>query len=333
MSVPDDSHRFSPPINYERPNDFEAASNRRRVDNGSTLDRSLPRRSVRNIFRCFGRKSGTWWMLLVPRCLPSWQIDVERRSPAQCFLEANLAAKPFDNLLSYIKTQSGPALFTRLGSLGLCELLEDVRLKPFGDARTVVPHRNSKCVSYLGSFHRYQNLSISWREFDRIGEKICNELSEPVWIGVDLGIDRSIIIKANIHAKAFGEAAIGFDGLLCGKPQINPRKLERDAPRFDFFHIENVVDQANQPLAVRVGDPHQLLLAFRHRLGHLTRQKAERSGDGRQWCAQFVTHRRDEIFLQTLQAFALADVNNCGQYQEDLLACVNWVQANFDRKL
>ena len=107
------------------------------------------------------------------------------------------------------------------------------------------------------------------------------------------------------------------------------REIERRATRLDLLDIENVVDQADQPLGVLVCDRHQPAGLFRQTVRPLSGQQAERAGDRSQRRTQFVTNGGNELILQPLHLLAVADIDDHRQHQQPL-ARPNRVEADFD---
>ena len=79
-------------------------------------------------------------------------------------------------------------------------------------------------------------------------------------------------------------------------------------PEFDFFDVENIVDEPHQPLAIGIGNREQPRRGRRQLAAGAADQQAERARDRGQRRAQFVTDGGDEVVLETFVAFALADV-------------------------
>ena len=93
---------------------------------------------------------------------------------------------------------------------------------------------------------------------------------------------------------------ICFDRLLDQRSEFDALEIEDRFARFHFFDIQNVVEQANEPLAVRVCDREQLRGGFRQLSGRVAGEKTERAGDRSERGAQLVAHRGDEFVFQSV---------------------------------
>ncbi len=96
------------------------------------------------------------------------------------------------------------------------------------------------------------DLVVRRRELDGVRKQVGQDLCHAV--GVDIDFAGRCRIEPHAHAKAVGKAAIGVDGLLDQRARVNASELEDGLAGLDLFDIENIVDEADQPLAVALRD-------------------------------------------------------------------------------
>ncbi len=75
-----------------------------------------------------------------------------------------------------------------------------------------------------------------------------------------------------------------------------------------LVHVQQVVDQVGQALAVLVGDVEHLSHGFGDFAHHAAFDQAQRAGDRGQRRAQFMADGGHELALHRLDAFAFGDV-------------------------
>ena len=83
---------------------------------------------------------------------------------------------------------------------------------------------------------------------------------------------------------------------------------EGRAARLHALQVENVVDQANQPVGVGDRDAQQVRRLLPHLAQQAGRQQSQRSANGGEGGAQFMAHGGDEFILHAVQSIALADI-------------------------
>jgi hypothetical protein len=115
-------------------------------------------------------------------------------------------------------------------------------------------------------------------------------------------------------------------------PPLDALEIEDDPVGLHLFDVEDIVDQPDQPLAVRLRDREQALGRFVQLSGGAADQQPERAGDRRQRRAQLVADRRHEFVLQALQPLPLADVDDDAE-NEQPLAGLDRIEPDIDREL
>ena len=259
---------------------------------------------------------------------PTGQFDVEGGAAADRILEANRSAEPRDDLLDDAETEPGAALLSCIAGVGLGEFFEHTRSKFSRDAVAVVADRDAYAVAMLA--YRDQDLAVLRRELDCVRQEVGDDLGEAVGIGVHLA--GGIVVEANADVEAVGKTAARLDDLLDQRARAEALKLKRGLAGLDLLDVEDVVDEADEPLAVDLGNADQSSGRFRESAAGTADQQTERAGDRGQRRPQFVTYGRYELILQPLDPLALADVEDDAEH-EQALARVDWIKADLQRDL
>ena len=143
-------------------------------------------------------------------------------------------------------------------------------------------------------------------ELDGVGDQFAEHLEDALLVGKDDGFGGRLDLEADLGlgggaVRDVGGAAQhvdGFDGL----------PMQRQAPVSHAVEIENVVDQADKPVAVADGHVDHLALLFGALVeragGDQTQRRAQRGERG----AQLVADGGDELVLHFFQAAALRNV-------------------------
>lgn len=101
---------------------------------------------------------------------------------ARRVVEPNFAAQSLNDLLDDAEAEAGASLLPGGGAVGLRELFEDMRLEVIGNTGAMIANRYANDVAIV--LHCDQDFFACRREFDRVREKIGNNLSKPVGIGI-----------------------------------------------------------------------------------------------------------------------------------------------------
>ncbi len=106
----------------------------------------------------------------------------------------------------------------------------------------------------------------------------------------------------------------GSSGVLqvCGAAQqvhrIRLLAMQRQPAGADALEVEDVVDQADEAIAIADGDVEHLGELLRPLLEHTAGDEAERGAQGSERRAQLVAHGGDELVLHAIEAAALRDI-------------------------
>src|SRR6202795_3736540 len=245
---------------------------------------------------------------------------------ARRVVEPNIASQSLNDLLDDAEAEAGASLLPGGGAVGLRELFENVRLEVIGNTGAMIANRYANDVAIV--LHCDQDFFTCRREFDRVREQIGNNLSKPVGIGIHFA-GRRRGIEPNVHAVALGETAILLNRVRHQRTKVERAQIEYDAAGFELLDGENVVNETNQPLAVRVRDREQPRSRFRQLARPLFREQTERAGNRRQRRAQLVADGRDEFVFQSFAVLAGADVAD----HQDSLGAFERAQHDLNRKL
>ncbi len=152
-------------------------------------------------------------------------------------------------------------------------------------------------------------------------------------VGVDLHVERLRRgLQPDAHAVGVGKSAIGLDRLLHQGARRATLNVEFRLPGFELLDVQNIVDQADQPPAIGMGDFDETRRGFRQAAGRAADQKAERTGNRGHRRAQLVAHRGDEFVMQALDPLAFADIDD-GAEHHDIAVNRQRIEADFDREL
>ena len=110
------------------------------------------------------------------------------------------------------------------------------------------------------------------------------------------------------HLMLRGETLVRSYGALDQFRQIEHLQLKRHLARLDFLHVQNIVDHADQPLAIVFGNIDEAADLVAQGTGHTASQNPERAADRGERRAQLVTHRRNEFAFHPVEAFELGDI-------------------------
>src|SRR6185369_8907086 len=241
------------------------------------------------------------------RLLPGGNLDAKDRAAAIRIVETDGAAQSLDDLFDDAQPKAGAALLTRVRVIGLRKLVKDSRLEFLGNAVAMVAHGDQDPAT--PAFDRNHDFLAPRGEFDRVGEKIGDDLHEPIRIGANI-IRRRRGVQCDAHAVLLGESEIAFDGLRDERANCNAFQGEYNLAGIDLLHVEDAVDEPAQSLAVCMRDREQAHRGCGQRAAGMTDQKAKRAGNGSERGAKFVAYRRYELVLQPLDAETLADIDD-----------------------
>jgi hypothetical protein len=97
-----------------------------------------------------------------------------------------------------------------------------------------------------------------------------------------------VVGQRHADAMGIGERLVLVQCLFQQGPEFEVLEGEGQSAGEQFFHVEQVVDQHPQALAVLVGDGDQVAGRFGQRAGGAAVEQADGAGDGGQRGAQFV---------------------------------------------
>ena len=133
-------------------------------------------------------------------------------------VEPNIASQSLNDLLDDAEAEAGSTLLPGGGAVCLREFFEDMRLEVIGNTGAMIANRYANDVAIV--LHCDQDFFTCRREFDRVREKIGNNLSKPVGIGIHFAVSRCGV-ESNVHAVALGESAILLNRVRYQRTQVD----------------------------------------------------------------------------------------------------------------
>ena len=103
--------------------------------------------------------------------------------------------------------------------------------------------------------HHDGDRGVGRRELDGVGEQVGEHLEQAVGVGGDLHLGG---VVDELHAGRVGHRLHAVDGLANDLGQLHGAEGEGLAAALDALQIENVVDEADQPVGVGEGDAQQV---------------------------------------------------------------------------
>ena len=122
----------------------------------------------------------------------------------------------------------------------------------------------------------------------RIGHQVGQHLGDAVSVDVH---QHGLVGRVQLQGDAMlaGKTFIGCQRLLQQRLQRHHLKRQAHLARFDFFTVQNIVDQPDQAFAIVLGDVHQVADCLRHGSSHATGNQPQRAANRGQRRAQLVT--------------------------------------------
>ena len=137
------------------------------------------------------------------------------------------------------------------------------------------------------------------RELDGVGDQLVEHLQNAVLVGVDRG-QRRFNAEGDVGLRGFvvGHVRGAAQKIDC----FNRLAMQRQAPLLHVVEVQNVVDQANEPVAVGDGHVDHLALLLGALLKRARRDEAQRGAQRGERSAQLVAHRGDELVFHLFKA-------------------------------
>ena len=107
-----------------------------------------------------------------------WKLKMKNRAAARGVIETDFTAELRDNLLDHAEPKTEAALPARVRDIGPREPFEDARFEARRDAVAVIAHGDTDLAAAAADCNH--NLAARRREFDRIGNKVSDDLVEPI---------------------------------------------------------------------------------------------------------------------------------------------------------
>ena len=233
--------------------------------------------------------------------------DVEGGPRAEIALRPDGTTVLLDDAAADGQTEAGATFLTCVGGLYLVEAIEDG-----------VEHVGRNAAAFVGDFEEDGvggGLDVNADggggrgEFDRVREQVGDHLQDAVGVAVEVEG-----FGAGGGGRAFDDdadggfvrhAGHGFGGLLDEIAEGAATDLEGSAAGLHALQVEDVVDEANEPVGVGDGDAKEVLgfgIEIAHDAGG---QQAEGAADAGEGGAEFVGDGGDELVFKGVEMGAL----------------------------
>ena len=203
----------------------------------------------------------------------------------------------FDELFHDGEAEAEPAVLARGRGVGLAEALEEVREKFGSDAGAVVAHAQDEML--VVALQTDDDLTVWWREFDRVGQEVPGDLLEPGAIAHHFESPRSDVDE---DADLFGGGG-GLDGVDGGGDdggKVDALDGEADLAGGDAAHVEKIFDELGLNAGVALDD-FETVGEFVGGVGTFLEDLGP-AQDGVERRAKFVGERGEEFVLEAAGA-------------------------------
>src|SRR5580698_2556634 len=201
------------------------------------------------------------------------------------------------------QAQSGAAFETGIGRVYLLESAKDCLQLVGRNAAAGVDDGDGDAV-YVGA-HEHGDGRVARREFDGVREQVGDDLQKAIGVGGNFSLR---LVVDQLHTGGIGYGRHAVDGLANDLVELYFAEDQALTAAFQPFQIENVVDQADEPVGVCQCDAEQVcgLVVQLHQAS--MREQSERAANCSERGAQLVADGGDELVLEAIEGVALADV-------------------------
>src|ERR1035438_2298479 len=209
-----------------------------------------------------------------------------------------------DNPAAQGEAQAGTAKGAGVGGVALLEAVEDVFQLLWVDAAAPVFDDETDFV-FAERMRGQPDRCLRGRELEGVGQKLMEYLQDTLFVGQDR-------CRGSIDAEAdAGRGGLRMGCLDCAAQQMegfDGHAAHRQLALLAAVEVQNVVDQAHQPVAVANGHLQHLALLLRPAFQSAGCDKPKRGAEGGKRSAQFVTDGGGELVLHQFEAAALGDI-------------------------
>ena len=169
------------------------------------------------------------------------------------------------------------------------------------------------------------DLAAGSGELDGVREEVGEDLQDAVGVTVEVdgvGGDGEVEIERDL--RDVGHGGHGFGGLLEEIAQAAATDVQGGAAGLHSFEIQDVVDEADEPVGVGDSDAQQVLRFGVHGAHQAGGEEAERAADAGERGAQLMRDGGDELVLDGVELGALGEegvlglLGFCGGFQGEL---------------
>src|ERR1700761_487526 len=225
------------------------------------------------------------------------------------------------------ESQTRATLLARVRSVHLLKAVEDGLQFVLGDATTLIS--DTQRNSLVGLLDRYSYGGIGWGELDGVAQQVRHHLLQAIRISDEIV---NFGAKYELNRGIVRNRSDRFDGLLCQLGERTGPEAERRAAGFHALQVQNVVDQAHQPIGIVHRDAKQVGGFLVHLAQQSGGEQPERSSNRSQRGAQFVTDGGDELILHSIKRLPLADVAEVQNTSCYASVHLHWGERELDRK-
>lgn len=195
---------------------------------------------------------------------PQRHVDPERAAPPERALHGDVAAHEARQFAAdgEPEPRAGAGV---AAEFGLFELAEEARQLGRGDPRAGVLHGGMEVPAAIrrGGQFRPQEDAPARGELHRVAEEVDEDLPEPGF--VSHRVVGKYRWRGYAELEPLGLGPLGEHQAQVGEevPQGEGRRPEGDAPRLDLGHVEDVIDEGEQVIAVAIDDGQVIALGGR----------------------------------------------------------------------
>ena len=185
--------------------------------------------------------------------------------------------------------------------------MENPLLEFIRNARSIILHYHTDTL--INAFNRNQHLAARGRILGCIRKQIIQYLHHPVFIHADHR-SRQLAFQLITDLVLLGIGMIHFQCMFQQRHEFDRTDIELHPARLDLLHIENIVDQQDQPFAVLMRDLDQRFDCCRQLPPHPAGNQRQSTTNRSQRRAQLMTHGGNKFAFHALDFYALGNI--CG---------------------
>ena len=238
--------------------------------------------------------------------------DVDGGAGAEVALRPDGAAVLLDDAAADCEAETGAAFLAGVGGLDLLEAVEDAVEFVGGDAAAFIDDLEEDGVG--GGLGVDVDGGDGRGELDGVGEEVGEDLEDAIGVAVEEeglgigGLGDGGGFELEVDGVGVGHGGHGVDGLLGEIAQGAAANLQRGAAGLHALEVEDVIDEADEPVGVGDGDAEEV-----ERLGvdvadDARGEQAKRAANAGERGAELVRDSRDELIFEGVELGALSEL-------------------------